>query len=636
MGTVHGDLHAYVISADASPEEKFEVGVRCLDGDMISRAWRLISEAFMAGYRTDKVCFYRLLALVSGRTRRELSKEETAVLQKALSSQHVAGDDVWAEGLEVLHRLLDSTRKSDADSRVLLKEVNELDPIQRSLILRHLESFLEGPLKNQMWHQAWSLAEEKRMAGDRADRVWKFFEPTPARPQARQSRPPVIPMPVWIRAGTATAVFAMAWIHIGYLVVQAGRISAFLAYLLSVACGFFGARDGVEWRFRVTRRRAKDEEYGTPRPRATNASPGGFARQVEHRFDHYFAIYVPQGVDRDFWLATTAGIRRSLRDEVVTVYRESRIGVEKIAWLIRHRAGDVRTRWKNGTLWSYRDELTTPPSVKAVTVFGATAFVAGGLWAVGVAMSTGPLSAAGSAGVALAGGWIAVRAWLYIILEHRRYTADMVESMQTKESDEVAFARWREKLADKPKDREMAAWLDYDRKVLLNKALQHYELKMSDVIAHAFIETPAASSARARALRGPWRYKKYRLLMFLLTADGVRELTITLDFEQGSFHIRRRANYSFEKIAAVRVSQGDDGGQMFELALVNGQEIRVEATDPGPEELQPGEEPKMVSEATLDASGLHRTLHILEGIAAEGKGWITQEHHREGKERGAA
>ncbi|MFG1751109.1 hypothetical protein [Streptosporangium sandarakinum] len=387
------------------------------------------------------------------------------------------------------------------------------------------------------------------------------------------------PSTVRIRAVAATAVFAVAWIHVGYLLVQAGRISASLAYLLSVAGGFFGARDGVEWRFRVIRRRAKDEEYGTPRQRATNASPGGFARQVEHRFDHYFAIYVPRGVDRDSWLATTAGIRRNIRDEVVEVYRESRIGVEKIAWLIRHRAGDVKTRWENDTLWSYRDELATPPSVKAVTVFGLTAFVVGGFWGVGGAVSASPLSAVCSVGIALIGGWIAARTWLHIILERRRYAADMVESKQTKESDDIAFARWRAKLADKPKDREMAAWLDYDRKVLLNEALRHYELKMSDVIAHAFIETPAASSPRARALRGPWRYKKYRLLMFLLTADGVRELTITLDFEQGSFHIRRRASYSFEKIAAVRVSQGDDGGQVFELALVNGQEVRVEAEE---------------------------------------------------------
>lgn len=620
-GTVHGDVNTYMTFAGASPKEKFETGVRCLDGDMIGRAWRLIDEAFMAEYRTDRVRFYRLLALVSGRTQRELSKEEAAALRTAQSRQHITGDDMWAEGLKVLHRLLDSAEKSEADSRILLKEVDALEARQRALILRHLESFLEGSLKDQVWHQAWKLAEEKRMAGDRVDRVWKFFQPNPARPQGRESRPPAIPPSTWVQAVAATAVFAVATVHIGYLLAQGGQISVLPAYLLSIVGGFFGARDGVEWRFRVIRHRAKDREYGTPRQHVTNAQPGGFTRQVDHRFDYYFAKYVPRGVERDVWLAATAGIRRSIRDEVVDVYRETRVGVEKIAWLIRYRTGDVKDRWEKGTLWSYREELTTPSSIKAVTVLGLTALVVGGIWAVGGAVAADPLSAARSALLVLACGWIASRAWLRVILEYRRHTADEAESKQAKERDDAAFARWRAKLADKPDDQEMAGWLDCDRKVLLSEALRHYRLKMSSVIAHAFIEAPA-SSARARVGGGPWRYKKYTFLLFLLTEDGIRQLTATLDVEQGSFHDRRRANYRFEMVAAVRVNQADDGEQTFELTLVNGEDVRLRVTEPEMEELQQGEEPGTVSAATLDAAGLHHTLHILEGIAAEGKEWI--------------
>ncbi|MER5318460.1 hypothetical protein [Streptosporangium roseum] len=144
---------------------------------------------------------------------------------------------------------------------------------------------------------------------------------------------------------------------------------------------------------------------------------------------------------------------------------------------------------------------------------------------------------------------------------------------------------------------------------------------MSNVIAYAFIEAPA-SSARARVRGGPWRYKKYQLLLFLLTADGIRQLTATLDVERGSLHIRQRANYRFEVVAAVRVSQADDGGRAFELTLVSGEDVRLRVLEPGMEELQQGEIPGAVSEATLDASGIHHTLHVLEGIAAEGKEWI--------------
>ncbi|WP_207620822.1 hypothetical protein [Streptosporangium minutum] len=620
-GTVHGDVHTYMMSADASPEEKFELGVRFLDGGRTGRAWTLIDEAVMNGYSTDRAHFYRLLALVSGRTRRELSKEEVAALGNAQSRRPVTGDDEWAEGLTVVHRLLDSAQRPEADLRVLTKEIDALGARQHTLILRHLESFLEGPLKDQVWRQAWTLAEAERMAGSRVDRVWKFFQPTPARPRAREPRPVVIPPSIWVQAVAATAVFAAATVHIGYLLVQAGRISALLAYLLSVIGGFFCARDGAEWRFRVVRRRAKDKTYGTARQRESNAPPGGFVRNVDRRFDYYFAKYVPRGVDREVWLAATAGIRRSMRDEVVEVYRETRVGAERFAWLIRHRVGEVRAHWEKGTLWSYREELATPPTTKAVAVLGFAALVAGGIWAMGGAVSADPLSAARSALLVAAGGWIAARAWLRIVLERRRHAADALEYEQNQKADEAAFTRWRAKLADKPGDGEMATWLDCDRKMLLNKALRHYRLKMSNVIAHAFIEAPA-SSARARVRGGPWRYKKYQLLLFLLTADGIRQLTATLDVERGSLHVRQRANYRFEVVAAVRVSQADDGGRTFELTLVNGEDVRLRVLEPGMEELQQGELPGTVSEATLDASGIHHTLHVLEGIAAEGKEWI--------------
>jgi hypothetical protein len=295
---------------------------------------------------------------------------------------------------------------------------------------------------------------------------------------------------------------------------------------------------------------------------------------------------------------------------------------------MRYQVGDVRRRWQDGTLWNYRKELAAPLPMKAVTVLGLGTLAGGGIWAACGAVLASPLIAARSTVLVLAGGWIAARAWLRIFLERRRFAADKTESEQAWVDSKAAYDRWREKLDDKPEDPEMAAWLDCDRKVLLNEALQHYRLTMSNVIAHAFIEAPAASTIRARVRSGPWRYVKYQLLVFLLTTDGVRQLTVELDFERGSFHDRQRTNYRFDAVAAVRVSQADNDERTFELALVNGQEIRVQVTGPGMEELQQGENPGAVSEVTLDAAGLHHTLHVLEGIAAEGKEWITQEYRR--------
>jgi hypothetical protein len=625
---VHGDINHFTVPADASPREKFETGVRLLESGVPGRAWHLINEAVMARHHTDEVFFYWLLALVSGRTRNELSNEQAVMLRNRQTIIRLTGDGAWADGVRTINRLLDFARKPDADIRVVLKEFGKLDSAKRAMILKHLEMFLEGPLHDQMWNLALMRAKAEQMSGDRIDRVWKFFQPDPARPRVRTPQSATISGTIWAEAVTATIVSAAAAVHIGYLLAHAGRIPALLAYLLIVPAGYIGARNGVEWCFRTVRRRAKDEEYGTPRGRRTRASSDGFARNVDRRFDLYFTKYAPKGVERQIWRAETAGIRKSMRDEIVETYREQRIGVERIAWLIRYQVRDVAERWRKGTLRDYQTQLTTPVPTKGKAVLGLAALAGGVGWAVADAVVASPLSAARSTALMLAGGWIAARAWLRVILERRRAEADASESEQALRNREAEFERWRRRLADKPADRQMAAWLDCDRKVLLDEVLRHYRLTMSNIIAYAFVEA-GASARRARVRGGPWRYMRYQLLVFLLTDDGVRQLTVRLDFERGTFHDRSRANYRYEAIAAVRVRQADVDERTFELALVNGQDVKVQVLGPGMEELQEGESLGEVSEVTLDAAGLHHTLHVLEGIAAEGKSWIIREHERE-------
>lgn len=614
------NVAVYTLSADASPREKFETGVRCLDIGMTRRARQLINEAVADGYGSTRVFFYWLLSLVSGRALHELSQEEAAMLRNPPSVLRLAGDDAWADGVKIIRRLLDSVERPESDIRVLLKEFDALPEAQRAMILRHMDLFLKGQLEDDMWRRALQQAQAQRMAGDREKRVWKFFQPEPAPPGRREPQPVSVPATTWGQAVVATAVSIAAAAHIGYLFAQQSRFSAFLACVLSITGGYFGMRHGAEWRFRTVRRYAKDRAYGAFQ--ASGVSPDRLAKRVGHRLDYYFATYVPDGIDRDAWLDMTAGIRRSIRDELADIYRDRGVSVERIAWLIRYRATAVVKRFRNGTLWNYRAELATPGLVKAAALLGCTALAGGGAWAAGGAIPAASLTAIPATALALACGWSAARAWLRIVLEYRRYAADEAESERVLQEDMQQFARWREVLADKPEDQEMAAWLDCDRKVLLNEALQHYKLTMSNVVAHAFIEAPAASTQRARVRGGPWRYKKYRLLVFLLTNDGVRQLAVTLDFERGTFHDRRRTNYRFEAVAAVQVRQGDDGERTFELALVDGQKISVQVMNSEAEELQQGESPGTVSEATLDAAGIHHTLHVLEGIAAEGKEWI--------------
>ncbi|MGI5157179.1 hypothetical protein [Microbispora sp. CA-102843] len=628
QGIVHGGVNYYTTPPDPSPREKFEAGLRYLESGVTGRAWPRIDDAVLSGYRTNRACFYWLLALLSGRTRRELSDEEAARLQNSDHFLPLSGDDPWAEGARTMLRLVESVDKPYADLRVLMKEFDELPSLQRDLILRHLELFLEGPIKDDVWHRALQRACDEQMDRNREGRVWKFFEPTPATPLVRQPAPVAISTFIWLQAGAGAVVAVAATAHLGHLLVQGGRVSALFAYLLSIAGGCFAARGGMEWCFRSRRLRMKDEEHSPTLRRGPDVPLDAFARQVGRRLEYYLAKYRPSGMEPDLWLTWTAGLRRSMRNELVEAYREEPTKAETINWLIRHRAIGVKTRWEKGTLWNHRQELATPISSKATAVLGALACAIGGIWAASGAMQAGGLIGIRSVALFVVAGWIAGRAWLLITLERRRFAADKLEAAKLQEDSEAAFSRWKERLADRPDDREMAAWLDCDRKVLLSEALRHYQLKMSGIIAYAFIEARSGSATRARVPGGPWRYRKYQLIVFLLTADGVRQLTATLDLQPGTFHDRHRMNYRFEAVAAVRVRQADNQERTFQLSLVNGQEINVKVVESEMEDLQQGENPAAVSEVTLDAAGLRHTLHVLEGIAAEGKAWITSERRR--------
>lgn len=625
-GVVHGDVNIYETPPGASPAEIFETGAHLLDGGMPGKARELIEKAVMDGLTGNRVCLYWQLALISGRTRHEMPEEHLTMLHRAPETCRLTGNDAWAEGARLLRHLLESAQQPDEDLDPLLKELDGLPDPQRSKILRHLQLFLDGPLQDKMWRRALASAEHGQMGNGRADRVWKFFEPPPAGPRLPDPPPPDISLATWFQASGSTAVLAVAAHHLAYLLIRDLQMAALLAYLLSIVGGYCAARGGTEWHFRTVRRRAKDREHA-PSARRRDPPPGGFADRVGKRYDHYFAKYVPHNTDRSVWLAETAGIRRSLRDETVRAYREQRIGVERIAWFIRHWVGDVRRRWENGTLWSYREELTVSLPTKLLTILGLVLLVLGMTQLLESAVQIDPLSTLLGAASAVPAGVIAVRAWVHIVLEEKRHAADHAERDRTLEGCRAAFDRWKAKLDDKPEDFEMAAWLDCDRKILLGEALRHYGLTMSNIVAHAFIESRGSPGRSARVRKGPWRYERYKLLLFLLTTDGVRQLHTELDFAEGTFHARDRTNYRYEAVAAVRVRQTDDDEHDFKLTLVSGEEIRVEATAPEPQEAH--DEPTgVVSEVTQDAANLRHTFNVMEGIAAEGKRWITRERQR--------
>lgn len=626
-GVVHGDINFYRLSTNPDPQEQFAFALKYLDARVRDQARTLIEEAIVGGYDTTEVQFYRLIALLSGRTLRQLAPEELDRLASISASlPHLHDHDEWAAGLKVIIRLLAPVSAAETD--LVVKEIDVLNHRQRDEIYGHLETLLEGAIQDEMWRRSVALAESQRTAEDRFNRVWKFFHPAPAQPRTLPVQPAAIPLRDWLRAGVGVVLFTLAVVQLIVLVVASGTLEpllGLLAGLIGLAAFCVGGADRY---YRGARLRAKEAEIRPPRQRRREAPAGGFARKVDRLFDRCFGRYVPQGTDRVYWLKQTAGIRRHLRDEVVELYREQRIEADRVAWLVRHLVGVVRSQWERDTLTAYRHHLRVPARTKSLHIGGMAVLAAGSLWAIPALVISAPLSGMVWLLLAAVSAVAAVRSSFRIIAEQRRVVDDQAERDEKDQARWAAYRQWCRKLSDKPSDTEMAAWLESDRKVLVDRAMRQYRLRPSHVIAHTFIEAPAPSCKKARYPQGPWRYSRYRLLLFLLTDDGVRQVNIDLDFETGASGTTQRLNYRFDAVAAVRIEGIAARQQTFELTLFNGEPISIRVSEPDNETLQHDENAAKIAELSLDAAGLSHTLHVLEGVAAEGKEWVKHRRRR--------
>ncbi|MEU0150427.1 hypothetical protein [Micromonospora fulviviridis] len=184
---IHGNAYYYQLPPDASAEEKFRSGVKYLDARMLSTAQTLIEEAVAEGYRTNEVHFHRLLALLSGRTLRQLASEDfdrlNAICQDV--AEHRRHDE-WSGGLRAVLRLLDCLHTGEIEQTV--KEIDELAPDQRRKIVDHLGLLLEGPMVDQMWRRSVEQARVGRTANQRGGTDLEILPPQPRATAGPSSR----------------------------------------------------------------------------------------------------------------------------------------------------------------------------------------------------------------------------------------------------------------------------------------------------------------------------------------------------------------------------------------------------------------------------------------------------------------
>ncbi|CAL9309771.1 hypothetical protein SUDANB91_04542 [Streptomyces sp. SudanB91_2054] len=193
--TVHNS-NVYFVHPDASPQEKYRVGVRLLEDGIPSRAREMISDAIAHGFHNAEVRFHWVLATLSARTYHDLRAEEVQRLQYVSGLVRTYAEDDWKEALRVTFDLLGALGTASGETGPVLKQLQDLPSRQRNAILRHLDLILTGGLKDELWAETLERAATERFGNDRVRRVWAYFEPDPIGARVAPPRRGLLPLPL--------------------------------------------------------------------------------------------------------------------------------------------------------------------------------------------------------------------------------------------------------------------------------------------------------------------------------------------------------------------------------------------------------------------------------------------------------
>ncbi|MFJ8509621.1 hypothetical protein [Streptomyces avermitilis] len=624
-GVVH-NAHVSIGHQDASPQEKYKVGVRFLEDGVPSRARDLISDAIANGHDNAEVRFHWVLAMLSGRAYDDLSTEELQRLHRASGLVRTYAEGEWKDTLRVAFELLEMLSAPDGETGRVLERLRALSPSLRDTILHHFDLVLTGGLKDSLWAERRERAEAARFGNDRVQRVWAYFEPDPIGPRALPPRPSTAAaaqtaLPV--RAG----LFVVATAFLCVLALVADPAAAAIESLVALGAGLTAAHFGRRWWFQEHRLKTKNRVFQIPHPRDPASAGDGFTNHVRHSFDHYFSTRVPHGLAPHEWLGHTVHIRNSLVAEIAVLYRESRISVDRVNWLIRYLAEDARDRHSKGTLFDHHHQNQTSAGAKALCVvalgaLGLTTLALLGTVASGAGASQ-LLLAVLAVGGAVWSGRAAGSSWLEARGEDHRVAEETKEYQEQLAARQAAYRNWKSFLdVTRPSELEMETWLACDKTLFVDEALRHYQLTWRDVITHTILVTPARPYKRGRVKGGPWRYSRYSFRLFLVTQDGVREVSSEFDFTDAKRGNRQRSNYRFDALSSVQVTERSEVGYDLELFLTNGPARNIRVKDADTHQLAPDENAEEIAEINLDAAGFIHTFRLLEGIAADGKVWI--------------
>lgn len=619
----------YIIHPDASPAEIYRVGVRYLEDGVPSAARQHIGDAIARGFDPPEARFHLTLALLSKRSLRDLSSEEREALRSNSAQARKSPADDWTRALKAVDELLARLGQPHSDPAEALRGISLLPRIQHDAIVRHLDLVITGSAKDSFWVEIRRQAEEAQFANDRSDRVWAYFQPDPAEPRSRRPEAPDVRFRHHLLAWGCTGVALVAAARLVSTATSRVGGTVAIASLLAIATAYICVRTGFHWRYRSDRLRSTERRLNDA-VRAVHTRSSTVNRAVEHAFDYYFRKYRPGDKDDlGRWLHETRRIRAALVIEISELYSDDRIPVDRIRWLIRYLVKDVRCKWRKGQLDQHRVRYEVSRSTRTWCMLSLLAHLAATSFVIIEAIGTDAVLSSAATLLFLACGQAALRRHFSITAEKRRFREEVDEHRQSSEERSRELRRWRDKIdSTRPAEKEMETWLRSDRTLALHEALTQYRLAWREIIAHTFLHTPAKGAKRARVPHGPLRYTRYEVRIFLITPDGVREVSTELDFYNGTFNGQERHNFRFDAVSSVQVTRAGHNDYALELTLMNGPSNTIEVVVPTAPDAE-NDHSAGPPELNLDATGFTHTLRILEGIAAEGKSWISRDLYSE-------
>ncbi|MEV6303249.1 hypothetical protein AB0M02_27820 [Actinoplanes sp. NPDC051861] len=664
VGVLHGNAYVYQAAPAAPPEQKLRVAIHYLQGGSPGEARRRL-QALVAedGMSSAEIAYYWVLSLLSGRSLTGLGESDVRLLDEAfaMADRHPSGR--WWRCVAILRMLVNALLDVGPDGQpaahalsAALHEYAGLPDSDRQDIERHLSHTLSGMAQDHVEGLNAEHVRVERMAYERAVRVPKFFEPDPVPPVAKIARPAAAES-TWLQlAGGGAMVLAGA-----AMLIQAAAatsvIAAMVVFALLAGGGWAVIRHGLERAFLSRRRAAKEAEFGQG-SRPAFLGPGGdslrrdFAGSITEMIDAAFSGQQPREQHlRDAFWRDTHGLRVALQGDMIDLYGVRGTRADAVRWLVHHHADEIACRWREGTLDDFR-RRHQPGSMSPALLGGLAAL---GAAAVVVLLTMNALTVCSlvvAGPLLFFGGRYAHRGGIALYGERRRIALDTAEFDERHRGECAAHERWTQWLADRPTDVEMGRWLSLDIAFWKRAVMGDYRLTNRDILAHLALTEAAPRSRRARDVGGPFRHSAYTVLLFLLTEGGVRQVQARIDFATGVFSAERRTTFRYDAIGSVQVTEVglrfDDGRetpvvddygrplpqkivtrQAFQLALVNGQTIRVLLDDFGDEPIDHvRESAERLAELASDAAGVTSALRILEAVAADGRDWIALERQR--------